>query len=590
MDYCDKAPKNGKRPIENCGQVQILLERNRIDPNGANYIDVMPLLVREGIFGHLDLEQQINCANEDEEYRDTITGLRTRHMCYTDLEIDYMYQSNLHASGSFRPNYVQIHDFSSIVEKYGGNLLKNLRFLHLIDAKFSYKQHRYRDSLLNEINSFKQLEELKIVRCSYRKDIPKATKLHNSELYSTLNLPVLTKFHIEDAVGGIQILTLETPRLRSLVVKEEFGNSRLQISYPSVIRKLAIPYLNVLISRTETKPRSTVNLGEFTSLTHLHILESSKIDENIELLTGLPALAEIHLQSSNTARLVLQANFRRNQRPLVYYYGLRVENAEDSILNAVPDDSEENYGMIGANIFERLIGLPSDVYQNDRDGRLATEIPLYHTVEFAEAGRTDREKWTNVLSRLTDLESLEVETHGKSQEVFRQILDDSPHVKSLIFKGKLADANRLFSNRCNSLKKIQRLAIERNENETTIGYSPDPKLENLDFLSKFSNLLSLELYGQFEAINPDKIENFIRTLFDQHRFLMCFEASYYKANQQIGLNNNLLPDKFILIQTSTPCKQQTKHYRCFISGELIVEPTENLNTLIKTLVTKLNQL
>lgn len=580
MDCCsNNSRKSGKMPdFKNCGEVEILLWRKKMNPATSSYIDLMPVLVQKKIIEYASLENQMILA-KDEKFRDMVFGLRTKHMCYTDVLIDNMYQADKHAQGSFGPNYVQWHDFSTIIEEHGRNLLQNLKFLHLVDADFKFLDRNRMNFLADQISSFRQLEELKIVRSNYRKEFSNGSKQAVKYLNLTLEHNNLKKFHIENAIHGVQILILRTPNLTSLVVKGS-QNTKLQIEKPGIttIEKLTITSLRDLISRTQVDPRTAVDLTEFQNLKYLYILNSEKIDEEPEFLEHLLRLTEIHLQSPQTVRSVLRtiqnpdfARFNEYQRgPTVYYHGLRIDNVDDEILAIEP--SEFN-GVINEDILQRLVDLEDNA--NENDTRLATQIPLYHTIRFTEEIDIDIDKWPKFSRRLIDLETIEIDNGGKGQENLLKILEKSPNIKSLDFSGSLADVSRLFEKSC-KVDKIQKLSIQRNNGQTT------SEIGKLNFLSKFSNLISLELIDMFVETQLDEIKNFIQKIFNQHPFLVHFRADYNSSSNK----------EQITIEVKVPniCKKP-KEYKCSISAnegkEIVSEKSDKLIPLIETLTSEL---
>ena len=400
----------------------------------------LPDLPFEKILSYLPLEDLIKSKAVSRWWYHKISCIKAKSLFFSACPSDFIFAPSLVIGDTFGQNCISSPRFEPFVNAFRRSILSNLKHLRL------YGLHTSNTKALGQaLNSLDRLEELSIVRfgCSrfglscWRVDLE-------------LHLPMLNRIRLW-IVQGIRQLTVDAPRLREVGL-EFCSNLRLELVHPDSVERLL------------TQRLTHVAVKKLRNLKYLCDRSFSAFDPT--LLSDLPQLKEINLNDLDSARLLVEQKQRSGRFDLKIYACDLLLNRENEL---APMPFPRLRFRMSAETFAYLAAQNSS--------RLADEMPLYCTLDYAAIERVAPGLETDVLKRLTNLSAFRLPRPVRDFERFLDFLEnydgkayliisgDQPHnlwirlakrctVRRLMISGTLSDFEFLFK-----LKSLSRLFV-----------------------------------------------------------------------------------------------------------------------------------
>ena len=354
-------------------------------------MDELPLLPFEQVLSYLSLEDRIKARAVSQGWRERF-DFEMEILCYSSHLIGLIFEKNRWVSGAFTRNFIRSTRFDLFFNAFSRSILTNLKHLRLCDLEL---HERDRTAFAENLNSFCQLEELDIVRCSCQG----ATGAEFE-----LSLPMLRRIYLE-AFTGVSRLTLDTPKLQQ--VRIDVHLSLVELVHVESVERVIIDKF------------AQMEVKQLKNLKQLYVKSpyGSTIDPT--LLSDLEYLNEIHMNYSNHFSQIVEQKRQYGRTNLkIYLFGL-IQNR--------PDDEEPNVGFEFFNN-EFFIHLAENL------SRLADEIPFYPSLQYSSIERVAPELETNYVKRFIDLRTICVDAVRDTQR-FLDLLKKFDNIVELRFSG-----------------------------------------------------------------------------------------------------------------------------------------------------------
>ena len=346
-------------------------------------IDDLPELPFNHVLSYLSLEDVITSRDVSPGWCERIKCYRVKTLCCSRCPVGFNDRRRL-ISGALAQNFIGFTDFTDFIDfeqffnEFGQTILTSLKHLRLCDYVLCPANL---PALIQTLNSFGQLEQLEM-------DVLLPDS--NSEIQLIeLNLPKLKSIQLVD-VGGIEKLTLDTPRLQ----KVKFWDCR---------------ELSVVIVHSESVERLLIDHSQYLpvknlkNLKQLYISGATEIDPTF--LSSLEQLREISLESLPAIQELFEQKRRYGRADLkIYRFGC--------LLDGPVYPASARFTTFTA-AFAFLAENPT---------RLTDELPLCRNLPYSAIEPVATESAINVLKRLVDLQIINVNEPVRDVQHFLDLL------------------------------------------------------------------------------------------------------------------------------------------------------------------------
>ena len=319
-------------------------------------------------------------------------------------------------------------------------MLSSLKHLHLCDLSLDLENGI---AFNRTLNSFGELKELAIIRA----------KCYPERMFE-LNLPMLTKIHLEE-LAGTQKLTLDAPRLRKVRLLQ-CKELRLDIVHGESVERL------ITTSSLEHMP-----VNNLKNLLYLHINSLPMLGSTF--LSSLEQLKELHTNYYESVSTLFEHKKRYARNDLkVYFRGLLLNRPDDPARNV-----RNSYSNTLDSAFVHMVKNPS---------KLADEIPFYSNLYYWAIDQVASGSEFDVLKRLSNCNHIVINRPVRDIQRFLDILKKFPNIIELWF---FVDQQDLFD------RLPEHCAIQT----LKIGYVPS----DLAFLFRLKHLIQFETHSSIDA-------------------------------------------------------------------------------------------
>ena len=342
------------------------------------------------------------------------------------------------------------------------------------------KKKNGRSTFANTLNSFAKLEELDIIRLSFSIS---AGYFQHQDL--PVDLPMVKRIQLSDlTLMGVKKITLKTPRAQEVKIWN------LNTVAVSIVHGESVETL--IIDRFE-------RLRE-TQLTKLKFLYIGQLVFDSTILSGLKELKEIHLSWLDNCKQLFVQKKRYGRADLkIYHLGLLLNGPDDPAFGLI-------YNTLDKETFAHLAANPS---------RLADQIPLQKRVFYASIEPVPRGSEMNVVSRFTDLNTIQASERVQDIERFLDLLKNVPNIVELVFLGD--QPQELFDRLPEKCSGAQKLAIHSAPSDVS-------------FVFELKHLIHLAIGRSFDA-------EFVRKAFQELHFLSFLDFKPANVRATIEVDN-----------------------------------------------------
>ena len=444
-------------------------EMNRI----VATMDDLPELPFEKVLSYLSLEDRLKARAVSRRWYHKINCFRPKCLCYSSGPNDSILGKSRWVSGAFAENFISSTRFTAFFDTFGQTILSSLKHLRLCDLDLREEDPA---TFTRTLNSFGQLEKLNIIRID--------GGMHG---VFKLNLPMLTSLQI-DEVHGIDLLTLEAPRLRDVKILVESDDLRVEIVHNKPVKKLLIDWLE----HTEVEMLKNLQCLYVNSVWDIHLT----------FLSSLQQLKEIHTNHPGDVEELFEQKQRYGRTDLkIYICGLLLNGPDDPAINAIQDCYPDN------------LAEESLAYLAENSSRLADQIPFYRSLRYSAIENVTPGLEVDLLKRFTDLNMVCVNGLVQDPQRFLDLLKNCKNIVVFEFDG---DQPQDLFDRLPEHCAVQKLTLDRPPSD-------------LDFLFQLKHLIFLKIDWSIG------IET-VRRAFEQLPALSSFKFRYDQKKTSIEID------------------------------------------------------
>ena len=416
-------------------------------------MEELPDLAFERIVSYLSLSDRLMARSVSRGWRLRF-DFKAKILCCSDYPIGFIDEKRRWVSGAFAKNFISSPRLISFLTTFTPTILSDLKHLRLCTVSLNTKNM---PAFIQTLNSLVLLEKLDIISLDYTTILPIALNL---KIDFKLNLPMLQSILVKD-VGGIEKLTLDTPRLKKIK----------HVNSPK-IRQAKTPSLDLVhaesVERLASNQLESIPMKSFKNLLYLNIGGPYKFGPTF--LSNLQQLKELHLNDD-----VIDVNYHHKQVSDLFDQKRRYGRTDLKIYRFgyfLDDPEDPSIDRVRNFYFEQTF-----LHLAEHPTRLADEVPFCVSVNYQSIEALAPEVAANILSLFTDLCHITVVRPVADLQRFLNLLKILD-IMRLKFVGD--HPPELFE-RLHEYCAVQKLAI--------INAHPD-----LRFVFKLKDLMLLHLY------------------------------------------------------------------------------------------------